>query len=409
MGVFEYRGITAAGKAVHGVKDAPDPKALKTLLRKEGIFLTEVLEEAAAKARRAREVNLAAFFRRISQMDVAVATRQLATLMGAGVPLVEALGAVIDQLDNPEFKRVFTAVRTRVTEGSSLADALGAHPRLFPTLYTNMVAAGEASGTLEIVLTRLADFGEAQVRLRQKVFSALAYPIFMMVIGLAIITMMMVVVVPKVTGIFADFNKSLPWYTEMLIFISDLVSDWLFWVIFIPVALGSVALFRRWLATKAGRIKWDRFRLWMPLFGQIVRNLAVARFAQTLATLLASGVPLLKALEITRNVLSNVVLEAVVEEAAGSIREGESIAEPLKRSGRFPPMVTHMIAIGERSGQLESMLSSVAKFYEGQVEARLAILTSLLEPLMILIMGGASGGIAFSILMPILQLNEFVQ
>ena len=409
MAVFEYRGITATGKAVHGVKDAADPKALKTLLRKDGVFLTEVLEEAAAKARRAREVNLGAFFRRISQMDVAVATRQLATLMSAGVPLVEAVGAVIDQLENPEFKRVFTAVRTRVNEGSSLADALAAHPRLFPPLYINMVAAGEASGTIEVVLQRLADFGEAQVRLRQKVFSALAYPIFMMVIGTAIITMMMVVVVPKVTGIFADFNKALPWYTEVLIFISNLVSDWLFWLIFLPSLLLAGLIFRKWLATKSGRYKWDRFRLWMPMFGQIVRNLAVARFAQTLATLLASGVPLLKALEITKNVLSNVVLEGVIEEAAGSIREGESIADPLRRSGRFPPMVTHMIAIGERSGQLEAMLSSVARFYEGQVEARLAILTSLLEPLMILIMGGASGGIAFSILMPILQLNEFVQ
>lgn len=409
MAVFEYRGITGAGKAVHGVKDAPDPKALKALLRKEGVFLTEVLEEAAAKARRAREVDLGAFFRRISQLDVAIATRQLATLMGAGVPLVEAVGAVIDQLENPEFKRVFTAVRTRVNEGSSLADALAAHPRLFPPLYINMVAAGEASGTLEIVLSRLADFGESQVRLRQKVFSALAYPIFMMVIGTAIITMMMVVVVPKVTGIFADFNKALPWYTEMLIFVSNLVSDWLFWLIFLPSVALAALLFRRWLRTKSGRIKWDRFRLWMPMFGQIVRNLAVARFAQTLATLLASGVPLLKALEITKNVLSNVVLESVIEEAAGSIREGESIAEPLRRSGRFPPMVTHMIAIGERSGQLESMLTSVARFYEGQVEARLSILTSLLEPLMILVMGGASGGIAFSILMPILQMNEFVQ
>ncbi|MBI2897099.1 MAG: type II secretion system inner membrane protein GspF [Deltaproteobacteria bacterium] len=409
MAVFEYRGITAAGKAVHGVRDASDPKSLKALLRKDGVFLTEVLEEAAAKARRAREVNIGAFFRRISQMDVAVATRQLATLMGAGITLVEALGAVIDQLDNPEFKRVFTAVRTRVTEGSSFAEALSAHPRLFPGIYVNMVAAGEASGTLEIVLGRLADFGESQTKLRQKVISAMAYPIFMMVIGVIIITIMMIVVVPKVTGIFEDFNKALPWYTQMLIFISGVVSSWVFWVIFIPVAVGTVLFFRSWARTKPGREKVDRFLLWAPLFGPIVRNLAISRFAQTLSTLLASGVPLLKALEITRNVLANVVLEAVVEEAAGSIREGESIAEPLKRSGRFPPMVTHMIAIGERSGQLESMLGNVARFYEGQVEARLSILTSLLEPLMILLMGGMAGGIAFSILMPILQLNEFVQ
>jgi general secretion pathway protein F len=221
-----------------------------------------------------------------------------------------------------------------------------------------------------------------------------------------IIGVMMTVVVPKVTSIFQDFNQSLPWYTELLIWSSDVISGY-WWLIFSLIG-GGIWYFRRWRATEEGRKKWDRFELKIPLFGQLFLMVAVARFSRTLSTLLTSGVPVLRAMEITRNVLGNTELMRVVDEARNSVREGEGLAKPLRASKRFPPIVTHMIAIGEKSGQLEEMLEHVALAYDQQVEVRVAAMTSLLEPLIIVVMGGVSGGIAFSILMPLLQINEFV-
>jgi general secretion pathway protein F len=329
-----------------------------------------------------------------------------------------------------------------------------------------MVAAGEASGTLEAVLERLADFMEAQSKLRGKVVAALAYPALMTVIGSALITVMMVVVVPKVTAIYESLDRALPWYTEALIGTSRLLASSQMLGFLVSVftftftrsalrdykesergkqrtfailaAVGGVALVGSafmvdslgglavgvvfgllaglgvswviaWVATPEGRVAKDAFILRTPILGALVRMLAVSRFARTLATLLRSGVPLLKAMDIVKNVLDNGKLEKVIETAAGSIREGESIAGPLKRSGDFPPIVTHMIAVGERSGQLEAMLENVARAYDTQVETRVQALTSLLEPLMIVVMGGGVGFIAFAMLMPLIQMNEFVQ
>ncbi len=407
MAVYEWRGVNARGKNVKGVRDADNPKALRLNLRRDGILVTEVLEESIARVRKAREVNFGRIFRRVTALEVAMATRQLATLLKAGIPLVEALSALIDQIDQPEFKAAFTQTRDKVNEGMSFADALKAHPKIFQTLYVNMVSAGEASGTLEAVLTRLAEFLENQARLKNKVAGALAYPAFMVAMGVVIITIMMTVVVPKLTSIFQSFGKALPWYTQTLMLISHvLVGYW--WLVGGVVGLGIWG-FQRWKASEEGRKRWDRFLLTVPLFGSLLTMLAVSRFARTLATLLASGVPVLRAMEITRNVLGNTELMRVVEEARVSVREGESIAAPLKRSKRFPPIVTHMIAIGERSGQLEEMLENVANAYDNQIEARLQTLTSLLEPIMIVVMGGLAGSIAFSILMPLLQMNEFVK
>lgn len=407
MAVFEWRGINSAGRTVKGVRDADNPKALRVLLRREGVLLTEVLEESVARKKKARDVDFKRLFQRINAVDVALTTRQLATLLKSGIPLVEALTALIDQLDHPELKSAFTNVRDRVNEGSSFANALEAHPKVFQDLYVNMVAAGEASGTLESVLARLADFLEGQAKLRTKIQGALAYPLFMAVLSLFIIFIMMVVVVPKVTAIFEDFDQTLPWYTRLLIFTSDLMANW-WWLLLILLGLGVYA-FRRWRETEEGRKKWDLFTLNAPLFGSLLLQVAVSRFARTLATLLASGVPILRAMEITRRVLGNTELMRVIEDARASVREGESIAVPLRRSGRFPPIVTHMIAIGERSGQLEEMLENVASAYDTQVDAKVTALTSLLEPLLIVVMGGIAGTIAFSILMPLMQINEFVQ
>lgn len=407
MAVFEWRGLNPKGREVKGVRDADNLKILRALLKKEGILLTSALEESVAKKVNARNIDLGRYFRRVSTLDLAMMTRQFATLLKSGVPLVESMSALIDQMESPELKNALTQTRDRVNEGSSLHDSLRQHPTVFPVLYVNMVEAGEASGTLEVVLARLADFLESQSKLNNKVAAALAYPIFMALMGMVTITIMMVVVVPKVTSIFEDFQQALPWYTRVLIFSSDIFVN--YWWLLISLTAGGVYAFRRWRATPDGRASWDRRILKLPMFGKLLMMVAVARFSRTLSTLLKSGVPLLRAMEITRNVLGNVELMRVIEEAAASIREGESIAAPLKRSGKFPPIVTHMIAIGERSGQLEEMLENVAIAYDAQVESRVATMTALLEPMMIVVMGGISGGIAFSILMPLMRINEFVQ
>ncbi len=407
MAVYAYRGVNGAGKDVKGVRDADNPKALRNLLRRDGILVTEILEQGEAAQKDAREIDFKRMFKRLSSHEIALATRQLAVLLRSGITLVDGLTALIDQLDQPDLKGAFTDARNKVNEGKSFADALRAHPKVFQVLYINMVAAGEASGTLEVVLARLADFLESQAKLKGKVSGALAYPAFMAVTTLGILMIMMTVVVPKVTSVFSDFDKSLPWYTELLIFFSNaLIGYW--WLIGAFIG-GGVYGFRRWLATEEGRKRWDIFVLKVPLFGQLILMVSVSRFARTLATLLSSGVPVLQAMEITRNVIGNTELMRVVEEARVSVREGEGLAKPLRQSKRFPPIVTHMIAIGERSGQLEEMLEHVASAYDQQVDVRVAAMTSLLEPLIILIMGGMSGGIAFSILMPLLQINEFVQ
>jgi general secretion pathway protein F len=410
MAVFEYTGVVVAtGKGTKGVRDAENARALRATLRREGVLLTSAHEDSAkAKATGAkREVDVLAIFKRAGAGDVAVMTRQLATLVRAGIPLVEAIAALTEQLDNKDLKRVMSAVRERLNEGSSFARALEAHPRVFPPLYINMVAAGEASGTLEAVLERLADFSEAQARLKGKISAALAYPVLMMIIGAGLVGLMMVAVVPKVTSIFESMDQALPWYTSLLIATSGFLSN--FWWLLILLGVGAGYAFKRWVATPKGRLRWDTIKLASPLFGKLFLMVAVARFAKTLSTLLASGVPLLKAMDITRNVLGNAVLEEVIREATGSIREGESIADPLRRSKRFPPLVIHMIAVGEKSGQLEQMLGSVADSYQSQVEVRVQAVMSLLEPLILVGMGGAVGFIAFSILMPLIQLNSFVQ
>ncbi|AUX27759.1 general secretion pathway protein GspF [Sorangium cellulosum] len=407
MAVFEYKGIlVASGKPVKGVRDAENAKALRAALRKDGIMLTGATEEQAAKEKAKRDIQLFAFASRPSTTDVAVMTRQLATLIGAGIPLFESLNALIEQVEKESLKKVLTQVREQVREGTSFAKALEGHPSVFPPLYVSMVRAGEASGTLEGVLSRLTTFMENQAKLVGKVTAALAYPALMAVIGTGLISVLMVAVVPNVTGIFASMDQALPWYTALLIGTSEFAAS--YWWLVILALVGAVYGFRRWLRTPKGRLTWDTFVLRAPIFGTLIQMLSIARFARTLATLLSSGVALLSAMDIVRSVLGNAALEKVVSDAIGSIREGQSIADPLKRSGRFPPIVTHMIAIGERSGQLESMLENVADAYDSAVETRVQVLTSLLEPLMIVVMGGAVAFIAISILMPLIQMSSFV-
>jgi general secretion pathway protein F len=319
------------------------------------------------------------------------------------VPLVEALGALVDQVDHERMKRVVSDVRQRVNEGSSLADAMAAHGKVFSNLYVNMIRAGESSGALEVVLVRLADFTESQARLRSKVVGTLTYPAAMLGIGTVIMGILFTVVIPKITKIFEDTKVTLPWTTRALIGFSTTVHD--YWWLFLLLAAGAVALFLRWRETPPGRAVWDRRVLTLPVFGSLIRQIAIARFSRTLSTLLKSGVPLLTSLDIVRNIVGNVRLAQVIDESREAIKEGESIAAPLKRSGEFPPLVYHMVAIGERSGQLEEMLTNVANAYDAQVETKIGALTALLEPFMIVGMGVAVAFIVFSILMPILQIN----
>ncbi len=406
---YTYRALDGRGKQVSGLREAESPRALRGLLRLEGVFVTEV-HEAHQKVSHGkglgREVDLSAVFDRVKPQDIAMLTRQMSTLLKAGIPLAEALAALIEQSESVKLRNALSDIRTKVNEGTSLADALSNHPKLFPDLYVNMVRAGEIAGNLETVMKRLAEFLDGQVRLRGKVASALMYPVVMAFVGLGITSMLMIVVVPKITQIFADTGKALPWNTRFLIWASDITGEW--WWLMILLGIAASIGFRRWKRAPKGRARWDRIVLRVWVVGDLVRMIAIARFSRTLGTMLASGVPLLQTLEIVKSILGNTVLVDVVEEARKAIREGESVAGPLQRSGQFPPMVTRMIAVGERSGQLESMLETVAEAYENEVEQKLGRLTALMEPLIILTMGAVVGFIVFSILMPILDMNELI-
>ncbi len=420
MPVYEYKGINSKGKTVRGVKEADGPKALKKLLKKEGIFLTDLYEEKAGSAKKKKlsgkkdegsllqkEFDFQKYFQRVSLEEVALFTRQLATLLNAGIPLLESLNALVDQTENEKFKRILSQLKERVNEGTSFADALQEHKDLFNNLYINMVRAGETAGTLEIVLHKLADFTDAQMQLRTKLRGALVYPIVMMIIGVIVVIILMTFVVPKITKLFEDINATLPIYTRILISVSHIFQH--YWFIIFPIIGLGIYLLRRYLKTPEGIAKYDAFILKVPVAGRLVRMVATSRFASTMATLLSSGVPMLTAMNIVRTIVGNTVLEKVIEEARDHVREGESLAVPLRRSGEFDPLVGHMIAIGEQSGHLEEMLQHVAKSYETQVDARVNQLTSILEPLILVVMAVVVGFIIISIMMPILQINNAIR
>lgn len=408
MPAFEFHGLNRAGKEIKGVRDADSEKALRALLKREGIFLTRVGKgPKKGQGLLSTEVDIAQYFEKIKPLDVAIFTRQLATLVRAGIPLVEALAATAEQTEKPKLRKVLATLRQDVSEGMSLAQAVKKHPEAFTEVFPNMIRAGEASGTLDAVLMRLAEFTEASVKLRQKVTSAMMYPIIMVGLGGLILVGLFVYVIPQITQIFEDTGAELPVLTRLLIGFSGILRG--YWWLMIIAAIGGVYFFRRWKRTPKGQAKWDRFLLKVPIVGSLILMIGTSRFTRTLATLLRSGVPLLTALDITKNVLGNTSLINVIGEAQLIVKEGGNLADPLKRSGYFPPLVTHMIAVGERSGALEEMLTVVSDAYETQVENRISGLTSLLEPVMIVGMGITIAIIVFAVLMPILQLNEFVQ
>jgi general secretion pathway protein F len=404
--VYEYRALNASGRNIKGIVDADSSRAARLKLRRSGIYPIELHEEADAQGEK-RDFDVLRFLRRIKLQEVAIMVRQLSTLLSAGLPLVESLTAVIEQVPNPALKKIGTQVRERVNEGSSLADAFAQHPRIFSPLFVNMTRAGERSGALEIVLERLADFTEKQVAFRHKISAAMVYPILMTFVGIGVLGFLLGYVIPTVTQIFEDFKQSLPLPTLILMTVSDgLRRFW--WAGVVVVALMLLGI-DRYSRTEGGRLVLDRIKLKAPVFGALALKIAIARFTRTLAILLKSGVPVLTSMDIVKNVVSNRVLMQVIEDARDNIREGQDIAPPLRRSQLFPPLATHMIAVGEKSGKLEDMLLRVADTFETDVETTVQGLTALIEPLMILFMGSIIGFIALSILLPIFQINQIVK
>jgi general secretion pathway protein F len=408
MPVFAYRGLAPSGRNVAGVIDADSARNARGKLRDLGIFPTDLAEEASAVAQTRRPRQwIPAMRRRIPAPELALLTRQLSTLLGAGVQLVDALGTLADQSSRPHVKRMLSQVRERVREGTSLADALSAHADIFSDLYIGMVRVGEAAGALEPVLDRLADYSERQSEFVGKVRGALTYPVIMITAGMLIMGFLVTYVIPQVATIFEQQHSALPLMTRVLIRISSILSN--DWLLILIVLVGAVAGVMFGLSTRAGRRLYDRWILRMPYLGPTVTRIICARFARTLATLLESGVQLMPALTAVKRVVTNGLLADAVEESRDSIREGHGMGQTLQRSGFFPPLLIEMIKVGERSGELERMLHRVADNYEREVDASLGQLTTLLGPLMTLLMGGVILVMMLSVLQPIFQLNQMMQ
>ncbi len=403
MPVYEYKGLTTEGRTAAGLIDADNVRAARQKLRRSGIFPVEVMEEAAARPGASPRLRGG----RVPSADLAVATRQLATLVGAGLPLMEALDALVAQIGHPQLKRVFADLRERLREGASMAQAVGSHPRVFSPVYVHLVRAGEASGTLDRMLTGLALFLEQQARLRSRILTASTYPLFMLAVSVLVLSFLIAFVIPQILTVFRDTHQVLPLPTRILLAISEGVRYG--WWIAAGAAVGAGIWVRRTLRTERGRMRFDRWRLGLPVFGRLFRLVALSRFASTLGTLLAGGVDVIQALEIAGRAVNNAVLEEAIEEARREIQEGHSIAEPLRRSGVFPPLLTQMVAVGERSGRLEEMLAKAAEAYDQEVETMVGSLTALLGPVMILGMGLVVLFIVLAVLLPIFEMSQIVR
>jgi general secretion pathway protein F len=407
MPVYTYSALNQRGKASKGIINADSPRAARAKLRQSQLFPTEVIEtskdEASVQSRNIREVSL---FNRVRVQDVTIMTRQFATLLSASLTVVDAMTALIEQTDNATLKKTLIQVRESINEGNSLGAALDEHRRVFSPLFINMVRAGEASGALPVVLLRLADFSEHQLETRKKITSKMYYPIVMLVVGALVLLALLTYVVPTITTIFADMDQTLPWQTRLLINVSDFMQAY-WWLVAVGV-VGIVLVVRRYRATEKGTRWFDAWAIRLIIMGPLNLKLAMSRFTRTLGILLQSGIPLLDALDISRAVLNNTVLSESIEEAQELIREGSDIATPLRNSGHFPPLVSHMISIGERSGQLEEMLVRVSETYDTEVKTSIESLTSLIEPIITVAMAVVVFCIMLAILLPIFEINTMV-
>ncbi len=403
MPIYEYKGLNRAGRNVRGTVDADNARQAKMRLKKDGVFVVDMIDRSRAKAAKVRKGTTSK--QKVPVKELAMMTRQLATLLKANIPLVESLGATADQVEHPVLKEALQDCRNMVNEGSTFYKALSKYPKVFTKIYRTMVEAGEMSGTLDVILIRLAEFTESQNELNSKVKAAMIYPVIMVIFMLLLLATMFVFVIPKVTSIFDDMGKELPWYTELIIDISGFLVNY---GLFLLVGLVLAGMFfMNWKESETGKPVWDSIILRTPVVGKLARIIAVSRFTRTLSTLLQGGVPMLGAMDIVRNVVNNAVLAEAIDNARNNISEGESIAVPLRRSGQFPPIVTHMIGIGEKTGELEHMLLQVSDAYDFQVKNQVGGLTSVLEPLLIIVMGAVIATIAFALLIPMLDMASF--
>lgn len=402
MPIYAYKGLDRSGKEVKNTLNVESINAAKQKIKSMGIMLIDIKEQKAQGT--SGGSSFLKFGGSVGVEDLAMMTRQLATLIKAKIQIVEALAALVDQVENATLRLVLADLRQKVNEGASLAKALQDHPKVFNSVYINMVEAGEASGTLEIVLLRLADFSEAQVKLRNKIKGAMTYPVIMAVFGFAMMNVIFIFVIPKMAKIFQSTKKELPLITKVCIWISNFLQN--YWWLVIAGIIGTIYVVSKYISTQKGQSQWHAIQLRLPILGILTKMINVSRFCSTLGTLLNSGVPILTAMTIVKNLIPNVHMKDAIEKARISVSEGATLTAPLIQSGYFPPLVTHMIRLGEKSGELEPMLKIISENYEDQVQSRIGGLTSILEPIMMICLGVAVGFIVFAVVIPMMDINK---
>ncbi len=396
MPVYVFRGRQLrTNESITGERFSNSSQALAAVLRREQISPITIREKKSSA------LNFT-FGKRVSQTEIAIFTRQFSVMLDAGLPLVQCIDGIAQQQQNHAFKAVLEQIRGDVEAGTTLAEAMARHPKVFDTLYTNMVAAGESGGILDTILQRLAIFIDKVVKLKRAVRSAMIYPAVILTIAVGVVTIILWKVVPVFRTLFEGFNLELPLLTRMVIGFSNFLQSY-FPLLIVFAVLGSIGL-RSYYGTEKGRFTVDAFLLRVPIIGEILRKIAVARFTRTLATLLSSGVPILEGLDITAKTAGNAVLENVVRQLRRSIEEGKTISDPMRLSGFFPPMVTQMVSVGETTGELDTMLVKVADYYEEEVDVVVANLLTILEPVMLVILGIIVGSIVIAMYMPLFKL-----
>jgi general secretion pathway protein F len=406
MPIFEYKAIDGNNRVKKGIIDADTPREARVKLKKDALFVTDIKESQGKKksAVAIRGVTGVETPNKLRNEQIAAVTRQMASLLQAGIPLAEALRMIIEQAPDKKIESVFRDIREKVTQGMTFADATLQHPAYFNDLYANMVRAGESSGALDAVLVRLAQFLQAQTRLKNKVGAAMIYPMIMVIVGVIVVAILMTLVVPRVTQLIKGRGQELPLPTEILITCSDfLVNYWLL----VAVAILALAIaFQVFVNSEKGRLAFDNFKLKLPIFGDLAKKQAMARFSITLATLLRSGVPALQAIQVTKKVLDNVVLQNALQTVHDRVVEGTDIATPMKMSGVFPPTISYMVGVGEQAGNLEEMLERISATYDEEVDLATQKLTSIIEPLIIVMLAVVVAGIVIAIVLPLLQLQR---
>ncbi|WP_305042016.1 type II secretion system F family protein [Geoalkalibacter sp.] len=399
MAKFAWEGKTRAGATQKGEMEAPNEAAVTATLRRQGIMPSKIKERGKGLD---RDLKIPGMEPRITTKDLVVFTRQFATMIDAGLPLVQCLDILGRQQDNKTFKKILVQVKEDVEAGSTFADSLKKHPKAFDELYVNLVAAGEVGGILDTILNRLAAYIEKALKLKKKIKSAMTYPATVVGIAFIVIAVILVFVIPAFESMFADFGGALPAPTQIVINMSNFVQDYILAIIGGFILL--VFLFKRIYRTKKGRARIDDWALKLPIFGPLIRKAAVAKFTRTLGTMISSGVPILDGLDIVAKTAGNKTVETAIYKVRQSISEGKTIAEPLEKSGVFPPMVCQMISVGEQSGAIDTMLNKIADFYDDEVDDAVAALTAMLEPLLMLFLGTTVGGLVIAMYLPIFKL-----